>query len=1114
MKRFLRLLAPRMAKTTAVLTALFFINFPIFAQVVGDYGSANATGTWTNATDWVVCATNGTWSGATVAATAPTNSSTIFIRTAHTMALPMSDATTTYGSNLTIDGTLSLTNAAFTAARSGAISTALTLNGTMSFATTTAFGITFSSPIVTTNGTSKMDHNGSTTPIASTLGASTSTITVNGLAIVSGLGTTAATLTLNANSLFINGLLTVGNPSVITSNTTIQATAMTVGASGSINTATGSTAIMSVRPIASFTNNGNWSNGNLGLDYATSSGNTCTISGNKITVRSIKPISQMGTTLDLDADAELNPLAVAALQVMGNNGRTTGTGTTVINVKAGRTLTINNATASGGSLIGIAGNNGLGAASFAFNVYGTVNMNNVATSNSGFFIGTSAGNTSKLQVYSGGLLNMSGGSGIDASKGNLNAGTVSIIIDAGGRLNQVGGGLFNTATSAAGGTVSLTINGIFDFGSTFGAGTNKNLCPFTVGPNATFRIKDGAIPSLTAPTVYTLDPTATIEYYGATAFAVASGQTINYTNLTISNTGGVSFNNGFSMTGNLKLIGTGVSINGSQTYKMNGTTPQTIDGNGNSISRLTIENAAGVSLLSALTIGISTSTVGVISYLNNNLTLTTGNLNIGSNTFTILYQTSSPVGTGGKMAVGATGTVIYANPGGIPQSVANFMDDKAANIIVNNPLGVNVLVPTTLTGNLTLTSGNALGATLIMGGTSSQTINGNNNSISNLRINNSSGVTLGSATKVLTGLLLSSGNLTTTATNLLTLGNPTDGISGTVTRDGGMVVGPLSHFVSASAIAIPYLFPVGNGTIYTPATVTYTADPSAAGNLTGEYIASNPGTSGLPLTGANGAITTVGTAGFWRINQSNGLADGTYNMELTPSGISVGDYSKLEILKRPNSGAWILDGTHVPAVNPVLYRTGMTGFSEFCAGIPQVTIPVELVFFNAKAKNGDNILTWATASELNNSHFDVERSADGAIFTRIYTVKGNGTTATPNTYTMTDEGPLSITHYYRLRQVDFNGKETVSKVVAVQRKPLEQVKIYPTLSSGILTIELPINDNYTLTINDLTGRQVLQQHVDNHTPTVQLDIHALTSGSYFMTVQTTKSRITERFVKL
>ncbi|HRD53998.1 MAG TPA: T9SS type A sorting domain-containing protein [Flavobacteriales bacterium] len=96
-------------------------------------------------------------------------------------------------------------------------------------------------------------------------------------------------------------------------------------------------------------------------------------------------------------------------------------------------------------------------------------------------------------------------------------------------------------------------------------------------------------------------------------------------------------------------------------------------------------------------------------------------------------------------------------------------------------------------------------------------------------------------------------------------------------------------------------------------------------------------------------------------------------------------------------------------------------------------LPVELLHFTATAKGQEVQLQWATATELNNAGFHVERSADGERFEPIMEVEGMGTSLTLTHYETMDRSPLPGLSYYRLRQTDFDGTVASSQVVAVER---------------------------------------------------------------------------------
>lgn len=116
-----------------------------------------------------------------------------------------------------------------------------------------------------------------------------------------------------------------------------------------------------------------------------------------------------------------------------------------------------------------------------------------------------------------------------------------------------------------------------------------------------------------------------------------------------------------------------------------------------------------------------------------------------------------------------------------------------------------------------------------------------------------------------------------------------------------------------------------------------------------------------------------------------------------------------------------------------LWNTTMGNFSGPRTITEASPLPVVwLSFTGNRMPNGTVQLNWSTASELSNSHFEVERTADGKTFTKLDEVKGNGTTNKISKYTYTDKQPGTATVYYRLKQVDFNSKFEYSKLVAVK----------------------------------------------------------------------------------
>ncbi|MBS1685052.1 MAG: T9SS type A sorting domain-containing protein [Bacteroidetes bacterium] len=98
-----------------------------------------------------------------------------------------------------------------------------------------------------------------------------------------------------------------------------------------------------------------------------------------------------------------------------------------------------------------------------------------------------------------------------------------------------------------------------------------------------------------------------------------------------------------------------------------------------------------------------------------------------------------------------------------------------------------------------------------------------------------------------------------------------------------------------------------------------------------------------------------------------------------------------------------------------------------------VSLPVKLISFDA-TKNNDHqvLLQWSTAAEINNDHFEVERSADAQQWIKIAEVKGAGNTNEMQQYALADHEPQTGTNYYRLKQVDYDGQYDYSEIQAVE----------------------------------------------------------------------------------
>jgi len=118
----------------------------------------------------------------------------------------------------------------------------------------------------------------------------------------------------------------------------------------------------------------------------------------------------------------------------------------------------------------------------------------------------------------------------------------------------------------------------------------------------------------------------------------------------------------------------------------------------------------------------------------------------------------------------------------------------------------------------------------------------------------------------------------------------------------------------------------------------------------------------------------------------------------------------------------------------------------------EISLPIELIAFEARKFGNEVLLSWKTAVEINNDFFIVERSMDGRSFEEVLRKSGAGNSLIEMSYSGMDEKPRSGHNYYRLTQVDFNGRsetfDDMIRVVKFQTISSKTVKVYPNPTNG------------------------------------------------------------------
>lgn len=143
------------------------------------------------------------------------------------------------------------------------------------------------------------------------------------------------------------------------------------------------------------------------------------------------------------------------------------------------------------------------------------------------------------------------------------------------------------------------------------------------------------------------------------------------------------------------------------------------------------------------------------------------------------------------------------------------------------------------------------------------------------------------------------------------------------------------------------------------------------------------------------------------------------------------------------------------------------------------TLPVSLISFIGKFRGDTAQLEWKTQSEQNNSHFDILRSTDGKVFSKIGKVQGNGTSSSVNNYSFRDVLPAQGNNYYQLQQTDFNGEaKTIGQIAVKAEFKLENFRFYLDADNNLhANINATTAGGGNLRIVDLYGRVLVDQNL-------------------------------------
>ena len=178
---------------------------------------------------------------------------------------------------------------------------------------------------------------------------------------------------------------------------------------------------------------------------------------------------------------------------------------------------------------------------------------------------------------------------------------------------------------------------------------------------------------------------------------------------------------------------------------------------------------------------------------------------------------------------------------------------------------------------------------------------------------------------------------------------------------------------------------------------------------------------------------------------------------------------------------------------------------------PPNALPVESPSFTVEAKNNKEVLIqWITNAEENNDYFEVLRRSENKAFESIGRVEGQGNSLELEVYKVIDSEPNPGHNYYQIKQVDFDGKFTVSEIRSAFIRPKETIKLFPNPAKD--EINLILKEEAEATIYNVDGKLLLTTLI-NDLSTSSITINHLPKGLYLLKVKQSNDIHTLRFIK-
>ncbi|MCW3127236.1 MAG: hypothetical protein JWO03_2894 [Bacteroidetes bacterium] len=311
----------------------------------------------------------------------------------------------------------------------------------------------------------------------------------------------------------------------------------------------------------------------------------------------------------------------------------------------------------------------------------------------------------------------------------------------------------------------------------------------------------------------------------------------------------------------------------------------------------------------------------------------------------------------------------------------------------------------------------------------------------------------------------------------------------------------------------PHIPVLGNGeTLY--AGVYYIAAAGSA--LTDLYLDGQGDSSALFIFQIGGAFTTGASTVvhlingaqvsnvFWKVEGAISMAAGTEmkgTMIANNGAIGMGD-------------GGLMDGRMLSTTGAISVYGVQSSNTIGCTPMPGESLPVELTSISVECLKTKTLLRWSTASEINNSYFTVESSADAIAWEKKDIVRGAGNSNTTLNYSYTDPSHYEESghRYYRLKQTDFDGQFKYSPIQSADNcgSVNTTIRVYPNPSDGKFTLTLKGGSDEVFS-TDIYN--MMSERVDGSIGFQStFDLSAMMPGVYFIQVHQSSKTVMQKIV--